>query len=287
MIADLIEPHGIDTALLNCLDSAKLCATQSGPDESIVLAQAYNEHFVQEWLPLSPHFAYAMMVPTQDPAAAAQEIRRLGHHKQIAAVHLPLLGSLMGNRFYWPVYAAAQDMGLPVFIHVTGLENMVHGASAITNGTFESYIERYSAMPLLAEISINSLVLSGTFAQFPRLQVMFAEFGFLWLTPLLLRMDRAWRGLRHEVPWVDRPPSDIVRAHCTFTTQPIEEPADPRDLERLIAMLGTDLLCFSSDYPHWDNDMPGATLRMLPPPDRRKIFRDNARRVLRLDGAAA
>jgi hypothetical protein len=89
VIADLIEANGIDIVLLNCLDSAKLCAPQSGPDESIVLAQAYNEHFVQEWLPRSPHLAYAMMVPTQDPQAAAAEIRRIGTHLQVAAVHLP------------------------------------------------------------------------------------------------------------------------------------------------------------------------------------------------------
>jgi predicted TIM-barrel fold metal-dependent hydrolase len=176
---------------------------------------------------------------------------------------------------------ADQEMDLPIFVHVTGLENIAYGASAITNGTFESYIERYSAMPVLGELSINSLVFSGTLERFPRLRVLFAEFGFLWLLPLLMRLDRAWRGLRHEVPWVKRTPTETVRAQCFFTTQPIEEPADPRDLDRLIAMLGYDQLCFSSDYPHWDNDMPGATLRSLPEAERHKIFRDNARRVLR------
>jgi predicted TIM-barrel fold metal-dependent hydrolase len=193
----------------------------------------------------------------------------------------------MGNRTYWPIYEAAQAAGLPIFVHVTGLENIAYGASAITNGAFESYIERYSAMPMLGEFSINSLVFSGTFERFPRLRVIFAEFGFLWLLPLLMRLDRAWRGLRHEVPWVRRTPSETVRAHCFFTTQPIEEPDDPRDLERLIAMLGYDNLCFSSDYPHWDNDMPGATLRSLPSAERRKVFRDNALRVLRLAGRGA
>jgi uncharacterized protein len=286
LIADLIDANGIEIALLNCLDSAKLCTTQSGPDESIVLAQAYNEHFVHEWLPLSPHLAYAMVVPTQDPLAAAAEIRRIGAHKQIAAVHLPLLAPLMGNRYYWPIYEAAQDAALPIFVHVTGLENIAYGGSAITNGAFESYIERYSAMPVLGELSINSLVCSGTFERFPDLRVIFAEFGFLWLLPLLMRLNRAWRGLRHEVPWVRRTPAETVKSHCFFTTQPIEEPDDPRDLERLIAMLGYDNLCFSSDYPHWDNDMPGATLRSLPHEAWEKIFRTNARRVLRSGTAA-
>ena len=44
-------------------------------------------------------------------------------------------------------------------------------------------------------------------------------------------------------------------------------------------MLGEDLLCFSSDYPHWDNDMPASTLQMLSPSARKAVFYDNAARV--------
>jgi hypothetical protein len=67
-----------------------------------------------------------------------------------------------------------------------------------------------------------------------------------------------------------------------FTTQPIEEPADPRDLEKIIKMIGVENLCFSTDYPHWDNDMPMQSLRMLSPEDRDRIMTRNARNVLRL-----
>jgi predicted TIM-barrel fold metal-dependent hydrolase len=41
-------------------------------------------------------------------------------------------------------------------------------------------------------------------------------------------------------------------------------------------------LCFSTDYPHWDNDMPMQSLRMLQAADREQIMRQNARDVLRL-----
>jgi predicted TIM-barrel fold metal-dependent hydrolase len=47
-------------------------------------------------------------------------------------------------------------------------------------------------------------------------------------------------------------------------------------------MLGHDVICFSTDYPHWDNDMPGTTLRMLSDDARRSVFYDNAARVLRI-----
>ncbi|MGX9962611.1 amidohydrolase family protein [Roseomonas sp. F4] len=282
LIADLLDGHGVELALLNCIQAGAVAAALSGAEESIVLARAYNDVFLEEWLPLDKRLRFAPTVPVQDPQAAAEEIRRVGRHSQVAAISLPLLNIQLGNRWYWPIFAAAEEMDLPIYLHVTGIESLIAGTPAITSGTFDSYIDRYLAMPQLAESSVRNLVFSGTFARFPRLRFVFAEFGFLWLLPLLWRMDRLWRGLRHDVPWVQQPPSEIVRSRCFFTTQPVDEPDDVQDLDRLMAMIGDDVLCFSSDYPHWDNDMPGATLRFLSPERRRKIFSENPRRALRL-----
>jgi predicted TIM-barrel fold metal-dependent hydrolase len=282
LIGDLLDGNGVDIALLNCIQAGAVAAALSQPEESVVLARAYNEFFQQEWLPLDRRLRYAATVPVQDTEAAVAEIRRVGRDSRIAAIALPLLNIQMGNRWYWPIYAAAEEMDLPIYLHVTGIESLICGTPQITAGVFDNYLDRYLAMPQLAESSVRNLVLSGVFERFPKLRFVFAEFGFLWLLPLLWRMDRIWRGLRHEVPWVARPPSETVRARCFFTTQPVDEPDDPRDLERLMTLIGQDVLCFSSDYPHWDNDMPGATMRFLPPAMRRAIFHDNPKRALRL-----
>ena len=282
LIADLLDGNGVALALLNCIQAGAVSAALSTVEESAVLARAYNEFFLEEWLPLDPRLRFAPTVPSQDPQAAAAEVRRVGRHPAVAAISLPLVNVQMGNRWYWPIYAAAEEMDLPVYLHVTGIESLICGTPQITAGSFDHYIDRYLAMPQLAESSVRNLVFSGVFERFPRLRFVFAEFGFLWLLPLLWRMDRVWRGLRHDVPWVTRLPSETVRARCFFTTQPVDEPDDPRDLARLMALIGEEVLCFSSDYPHWDNDMPGATLRFLPPETRRKVFHDNPRRALRL-----
>ncbi|MGG5823209.1 amidohydrolase family protein [Falsiroseomonas sp. HW251] len=282
MIADLLDGNGVDIALLNCIQAGAVSAALSGVEESIVIARAYNDYFMQQWLPLDPRFRYAPTVPVQDPQEAAKEVARVATNPQVAAISLPLLNIQMGNRWYWPIYEAAQEAGLPIFLHVTGIESLIAGTPQITAGTFDHYIDRYLAMPQLAESSVRNLVFSGTLERFPRLNFLFAEFGFLWLLPLLWRMDRVWRGLRHDVPWVQRPPSQTVRERIFLTTQPVDEPDDPRDLERMMTLIGDDVLCFSSDYPHWDNDMPGSTLRFLPPETRRKLFSSNPRRALRL-----
>ena len=282
LIADLLDGNGVSIALLNCIQAGAVAAALSQAEESIVLTRAYNDHFIEEWLPIDPRLRLAATVPVQVPDAAAEEIARVARHAQVAAISLPLLNIQMGNRWYWPIYRAAEEADLPIYLHVTGIESLICGTPQITAGTFDSYLDRYLAMPQLAESSVRNLVFSGVFERFPKLRFMFAEFGFLWLLPLLWRMDRIWRGLRHEVPWVKAPPSETVRARCYFTTQPVDEPDDVSDLERLMMLIGDDVLCFSSDYPHWDNDMPGATLRFLPPAMRRKIFHDNPARALRL-----
>jgi uncharacterized protein len=81
------------------------------------------------------------------------------------------------------------------------------------------------------------------------------ESGFTWLPGFLWRANKTWRGSRTEIPWVDRPPGEIVRDHVRLTIQPVDAPPEPGQLERLIDQLGSDkLLLFSTDYPHWQFD---------------------------------
>ncbi len=282
-IAHYLDPNGIDIALLTTLQAGSLAAVQASVDESIVLTTAFNDFYADTWLRADSRFRLAMTVPSQDVTAAVAEIRRFGRHPQVAAVFIPPINILLGNRHWWPVYEAAQDLGLPILVHVTGTDSIYHGAPTTPGGIPDTYVERYVTLSLAAEANVNSLVFSGVFERFPKLKVIFVEYGFLWAMPLLWRMERTWRSLRHETPWVKRSPIDYVHDHIRFSTQPLDEPDDPRDLDRLVAMLGYDLLCFSSDYPHWDNDMPGQSLRSLPPEARRRIFAENADATLRLD----
>lgn len=284
VVTDLLDPHDISTAVLNSLESGSYCSVQASVDESIIIASAANDYFIETWLPVDPRFTYAAVVPSQDPAAAAAEIRRIGHHKQISAIAVPPIAVLLGNRYWWPVYEAASDMDLPIFLHVTGSEAIYNGAPLPAGGLPDTYVERYVTLGQGGEANLNSMVFNGIFERFPKLRVLFVEYGFIWPVPLLLRMDRLWRSLRHEVPWVKRSPIDYVADHVWFTTQPIEEPRNPRDLEQLVRMVGPNNLCFSTDYPHWDNDMPMQSLRVLQAADRDRIMRHNARDVLRLAG---
>ena len=62
------------------------------------------------------------------------------------------------------------------------------------------------------------------FQKFPALKLVLIESGFTWLPTLLWRTNKTWRGVRPEVPWIDRPPAEILREHVRLTLQPLDAP---------------------------------------------------------------
>jgi uncharacterized protein len=106
---------------------------------------------------------------------------------------------------------------------------------------------------------------------------LFAEFGTTWLPFVMWRMDQEYRANREDVPWLTRPPSEYIRESVRLTTQPLEEPADPTDLHKVLGAIdAADLLLYSSDYPHHDFDNPRIVLRKFPEEWRERIFYANA-----------
>jgi len=107
-----------------------------------------------------------------------------------------------------------------------------------------------------------------------------------WIAPLLWRLDNLWAQLRAEIPLVKRRPSEYVRDHVRFTSQPIEEPSDPRHLRRVLEWVdAAHLLMFSTDYPHWDFDDPTRVARQFPADIRERVLRDNALDLYNLPSA--
>ena len=123
-----------------------------------------------------------------------------------------------------------------------------------------------------------NLIFEGVFEKYPELKVIFVEYAFSWLGPMMARMDQSWRNLRIETPWVKKTPSEYVKENVFFTTQPIDE-MPKKQFDQMIEMVdGKENLLFSSDYPHWDNDMPDKTFYRLftNDEDRKRILHDNA-----------
>lgn len=276
MREDLLDRYNMKYAVLTSVQAGKV-VTFPNPREAIVLARAFNDYFLNEWLTVDSRYKLSMCVAAQDPLEAAKEIRRIGNEKGVAAVFLPLLNILMGNRYYDPIYEAAEECGLPILLHPTGTEGGFATSLSFAGGVPSTYTERHTSFPQIAMANLVSMVFEGTFVRFPKLKVLAAEFGFSWLPHVLWRMDQNWRGFRKEIPWIQHEPSKFILERVRFTTQPLEEPSKSKYLMQIFEMIDAEkTLIFSTDYPHWDNDFPDTTLTSLPEPLKRRIFHDNA-----------
>jgi hypothetical protein len=97
-------------------------------------------------------------------------------------------------------------------------------------------------------------------------------------------MDKHWSRMRSEVPHVKRPPSEYVREHVWFTTQPMEEPGSAAALIDLFGRIGWDRLLFATDYPHWDYDDPRTAFKAnLTEAQRHQLLYGNAREFYGFD----
>ena len=283
---DVVRAHVLDGAahaVLNCLYAVQAL---HNPEWSAAMASAVNDWQAATWLPADTRFRASIVVSPHDPRGAADEIARVAADPRFVQVLLLASSQTpLGQRAHWPVYAAAEAAGLPVAIHPG-----VAGANPPTAVGWPShYIEDYAVTALALQSQLISLVSEGVFGVHPGLRVVLLESGVTWLPSLMWRFDKNWKGLRREVPWVDRPPSRIIREHVLLSVTPFDGPCDPPDgwVEHFLTQLGsTDMLLHASDYPHWHHrDVERALLRHLSRAERDQVLRGNATRLYRLTHA--
>lgn len=273
----LLEECDVDIALLTAF--GQFYAASADPDTAYgsALCRAFNDYTLDRWLDEDDRFRYAMMVNHSDPGGAAEEIRRIGDHPDIVAVMMaPNATYPFGNEMYEPIYEAAVENGLAVTCHLGG-GGGIHSFPPTAAGHPSHYVEsRMSRHPTI-QSHLASLVFQGTFERFPDLRFVSLEWGWSWVPSLLWRMDREWEADRAVFPDLTKAPSEYVREHVRFNTQPIEEPETNEQLQLLIEWLDGDrVLMFGSDFPHWDFDHPDRTLLSVPQETRRRIFSENA-----------
>lgn len=254
------------------------------PQLAAALATAYNRWLTERWLPLDGRLRGSLVVASQDAARAAQEIRAFGEHPGIVQVLLSG-GALTGygDARYEPIFDAAVETGLPVAVHV-GAEGLGMNPPPTATGYPAYYVEWHTLLPGAVQSHLVSMLCRGTFARHPELRVVIIEAGVTWLTSLLWRLDANWKALRSEVPWVRTPPSETVREQVRFTTQPIEQPSNPRHLPQALELIDgiEHMLMYASDYPHWDFDPAKLIATRLPREWREAVMSENARALYRL-----
>jgi len=183
-----------------------------------------------------------------------------------------------------PLWALAQEAGLPVLFHVGGEEKM--SRDYLENGLpfvkdFHGGDENFTsltfmAIPLSLWQTLSALVIDGVFDRFPRLKWGAIELGASWLPSLMHFLDSgvAAFGKEERLQRLSARPSEILRRQFRATPYPHE------DTRWIIENSGEEMCLFSSDFPHveggrnplkrFNDSLAGVTETA-----RRRFFRDN------------
>ncbi|WP_436348127.1 amidohydrolase family protein [Natronorubrum sp. FCH18a] len=282
IVTDHLDKYDIDYAMLTGNSWFNLAALPNR-DYAVELARAYNEWLVNDCLPVDDRFLGSLYIAPKAPEKSADLIREYGDHPQIRQVILPGGAEVpYGRPQYWPIYEAAEAHDLAVAVHPYseghGTSNPPTGA-----GAPNSYIEWHTVLGAYYMGQLASLVTEGVFVEYPDLRFAFIEGGYGWVPHFMWRLDKNWKGLRSQVPWLDEKPSHYIRNNVWFASQPIEEPERTEHHNQILEMMHADeTLIYASDYPHWDGDDPSWGLPPMDEEMERAIKAENARELWNL-----
>jgi uncharacterized protein len=231
-------PADADLAVVNPISAIEALHSE---DLAAALARGLNEWLRWRWIAVDHRLRGSITVAPQSTEGAVAEIERLAGDGRFVQVLMPLRGQHpLGRRLYWPIYEACVRHGLALAIRTGG-----NIGSAITPIGWPSHlVEDHASQSQAFQAQVMSLVLEGVFNRLPDLKVVLIGSGVSWLPSLCWRLDKNWKGLRREVPWVDRKPSEIVRSSLRLTVRPFDAPADA--LGEVLGQLGSESMLLYS-----------------------------------------
>ncbi|HLH95216.1 MAG TPA: amidohydrolase family protein [Xanthobacteraceae bacterium] len=251
-------------------------ATQNfAPAEAVRLAVAANDLLHQAVCAHPDRFAGFAALPTSDPAAAARELDRAVNQLGFkgAMIHGLTRGSFPDDKTFWPIFATAEGLGVPLYLHPATPHPDV----------IEAYYSGYPSMVRVghgftSEMSAiaTRLVLSEVFEAFPSLQIILGHLGEA-IPFLLPRVDRyVSRQMKGG-----RTFQDTIRRNFYFTTG---GKFTHTALQCTVEAIGIERLMFAVDWPFHSNLDGVAFIATAPISDeaKAKIFSGNARALLRI-----
>ena len=280
-LADM-DTEGIDVAVL-------FATVAMGPSSGVLpsgdvefeaaLCRAYNSWVAEYAATDRARLKPVAVLPTRHVVAAVAELTRCIEGLGFVGAELPTNSAgtrYPGDPHFYPIYEAAQSLGVPIFIHPHAGGQILYVGRERFDNFFHGHMISF---PFEQMIAAMHLVTSGVFERFPRLRVGFLESGIGWVPYWFERMDEHYAKLARLVPDLKRPPSDWAKdPRVIFSCDPDEE-----TLPMALELLGDTQVMYASDYPHWDAMTPWTVKIIAERGDltddaKRKILGENAAR---------
>ena len=185
---------------------------------------------------------------------------------------------------YEPLWAAAQDLGMPLSLHI-GTNRLTGGQFTNSDAMKPAFI---SNVDHWVRVSLANIIFSGVFERYPKLQMGSVEMELSWVPHFLDRIDYTYtqrvpefsQGYRFKQGAL---PSDFFHSNVFLGFQ--EDALGIRDRD----IIGVDSLMWGADYPHRESTFPRSRqiieeiLVDCTDEERAKIAGGNAARVYNLN----
>jgi len=225
-------------------------------DLAYATAQAHNR-MMADFCSVDRRFLATGYVPLSDlerAPRAAREAIDLGAKAILIPSRCPQ-GHSPSHVAFDPIWAMAEEAGLPIVFHVGGEEKLnpdyfnnglprvkdFHGGEE--NFTSVSYMQ----IPFSAMTTLSALIFDRVLDRFPKLKFGAIELGASWLPGWMRNMDSAAGAFiknEERLQKLSMKPSEFVRRQVRVTPYPHE------DAGWIIANAGEEVCMFSSDFPH-------------------------------------
>lgn len=259
----------------------------------LACVRAYND-FQTEWGSVAPdRFLPVASLPFWDLSATIAEMERcraMGHRGVIFSQDPGYFGlPVLTDRHWDPMWAAAQEMGLPVNFHIGSGDPSPGAGGHPDNGPHANYASFGVTFFMSNARTIAQLVCGGICHRFPDLNFVSVESGVGWIPYALDALDWQWKncGVGKEHPEYELLPSEYFRRQiygCFWF--------EAENARYAIERLGPDNILYETDFPHPTSMSPGPASSAVAPDEflerafgdlpeatLRKILHDNAARI--------
>jgi predicted TIM-barrel fold metal-dependent hydrolase len=166
----------------------------------------------------------------------------------------------LGDPEWDPFYATAQDLNVPICIHVSGETREYRPFSRIQPKILHDggqFLMSVLGGRVAMEIALVDMFQYGLFERFPKLRVGFFEGGAGWVSSLLDKMEAVFdtqvgeRGVKRTLR-----PREVFAKQCFVSGDP-----DEKGWAKTIEDFGPHQFGWASDFPHPDH--PGNYMEHL------------------------
>ena len=200
------------------------------------IVKVQNEKLAELCASKPDRFAAFASLTLQAPDLAVTEFEAAVKKQGLkgAAIGGQVAGMEFSDPKFHPVWAKAEELGVPLFIHPQGVPEL--GKRLSGNGWLGNTISN----PLETTIALSHLIFEGTLDRFPGLKICAAHGGG-FLPSYANRSDAVIRTFPDRVgPQPKKKPTAYLRDGIVFT---------PEALRHLIAETGAGQIMIGTDYP--------------------------------------